>query len=419
MLEVIPINDNITLNYIPMEKLKTTSMGMYVHRKLDREEASKNAILPHILKNGNSYYKNQTEIAHFLENLYGADFSAGISKKGDDHVLCFDFSVISDRFAAGGEPLLAELTKFMMATFFSPLPEFDEVVFNQERKNSIAKIENVINDKRVYANYRCVEEMVKGDRSEVKRLGYKEDFETMTKEELYRYYEEIKTSSAIDIFVSGICNIDIVAREIKNAISGLVFKKAKMPESNILRKNTPQNTITERLDVTQGKLSMGFLTDVRPTDEEYFALVVANAIFGGGAQSKLFNNVREKLSLAYYAGSFLDKCKGIMMVNAGIEFGNFDKAYREIMFQFDEMKRGNINDLEFESSKAFLINSLNAEYDDQRALISFYLSEKIGQTFADISQCIDRIKRVTKADVQKVWQRVRLDTVYFLTGKNQ
>lgn len=419
MPKVIPINDNIMLNYIPMDKLKTTSVGLYIHRRLKREDASKNAILPHILKSGCKLCKNKTEIAHYLENLYGAKFSAGISKKGEDHLLCFDFESISDKYAPNGEKLTAGVVKLMMSMVFDTLDSFDSAVFEQERTNSITKIENIINDKRIYANYRCQEELARGDRFEIPRLGYVEDMKAMTREELYEYYKEIIVSSPIDIYVCGETDIREVEKEIRGAIAGFEFKKAEMPTSTVIRRKAPVNNIKERLNVTQGKLAMGFLTDVRSTDNEYFALVVANAVFGGGAQSKLFNNVREKLSLAYYAGSFIDRYKGFLMVNAGIEFENFEKAYKEVMAQLDDMKSGKITDHELESSKGFIINSLNSYYDDQHALISFYLSEKIAQSFADIEQCIERIKRVTKEDAAKVMSKVHLDTVYFLAGKEE
>ena len=195
-----------------------------------------------------------------------------------------------------------------------------------------------------------------------------------------------------------------------------MFIKAEMPKSKILKKKDGVNNVTDRLDVTQGKLAIGFLTDVSADSDDYFALTVANAVFGGGAQSKLFNNVREKLSLAYYAGSMLDKYKGMLLVNAGIEFENFQKAYDETLVQLEETKKGNITDLEIESSKRFIINSLVSTYDDQMALISFYLNQKAGQTSFDIEDCIERIKTVTKEDVAKIMEKVHLDTVYFLAG---
>lgn len=419
MLKVIPINDNITLNYIPMGKLKTTTIGMYIHRPLKKEEASYNAILPHILKRGNKTLKNTQEIAKYLQELYGAKFSAGISKKGDSQILCFEGETISDKYAPHGEKLVAELLKLILASVFDQNDAFSSDVFEQERTNSITKIENIINDKRVYAIYRCQEEMAKGDPFSVPRLGYVEDMKKMTADRLYSYYKELIVSSKINIYVCGDADLSGIEKAIRDAISGYSFKKAEMPMSQLLKLKENVNDVTERLDVTQGKLAIGFLTDTASSDDDYYKLVVANAIFGGGAQSKLFNNVREKLSLAYYAGSMLDKYKGMLLVNAGIEFENFQKAYDETLVQLEEVKKGNITDLEFESSKMFLINSLVTTYDDQMALISFYLNQKAAGTNAEIEECIEKIKAVTKEDVARVIKKVHLDTVYFLAGKEE
>ena len=419
MLKVIPINDNITLNYIPMDKLKTTTIGMYIHRPLKKEEASYNAILPHVLKRGNRVLENTQEIAKYLQNLFGAKFSAGISKKGDSQLLCFEGETISNKYAPHGEKLVEGLLKLILASVFDQKETFSKDVFEQERTNSITKIENIINDKRVYAIYRCQEEMAKGDAFSVPRLGYAEDMKKMTIDELYSYYKELIVSSKINIYVCGDADLNGIEDAIRCAISGYSFKKAEMPKSQLLKLKEKVNDVTERLDVTQGKLAMGFLTDTASYDDDYYKLVVANAIFGGGAQSKLFNNVREKLSLAYYAGSMLDKYKGMLLVNAGIEFDNFKKAYDETLVQLEEVKKGNITDLEIESSKMFLINSLVTTYDDQMALISFYLNQKAAGTNADIEECIEKIKAVTKEDVARIIKKVHLDTVYFLAGKEE
>lgn len=416
MLNSVKINENITISYIPMDKLKTTTISMFIHRPLVREDASKNAILPHILKNGSKLCKNATEIAHYLENLYGAKFSAGISKRGEDHILCFDFETISDKYAANGEGLVSKIIDLMMSIVFDSLDKFDTDIFEIERTNSINKIKNIINDKRIYANYRCQEEMCKGESFEVARLGYVSDLEKLTKDELHAYYKQVITNSLIDIFICGEADIPVIEKQIKEYIKNIDFKTASMPECDIIKRNRPVNVVNERLDVTQGKLCMGFLTDTKLSDSDYFSLVVANAIYGGGAQSKLFNNVREKLSLAYYAGSMLDKHKGFLMVNAGIEFKNYQKAYDEILVQLEEMKNGNISDLEFDSSKGFLINSLSAYDDDQSAMISFYLGEKISGMNWDIDHYKKEIKKVTREDVVNVIKKVHLDTVYFLEG---
>ena len=415
-MQSFKINDNITLTYIPMDKLKTTSVEFYIHRPLVKEDASKNALLPHILKRECSLCCDAKEVAKYLENLYGAKFSAGIGKRGDDHLISFDFETISDRFAPFGEKLIDGVVSLALSMLFGKRSGFSQKVFEQERKNSITKIENIINDKRVYALYRCQEELAKGERFSIPRLGYVSDMKAMTKDELFDYYKKIIVSSPIDIYICGEADPEAVCERVRESIKGIEFVKAQMPVSKILEKNAPINFVTDHLDVTQGKLAMGFLTDTKPTDDDYTALAVANAIFGGGAQSKLFNNVREKLSLAYYAGSMLDKSKGILLVNAGIEFENKDKAYDEILVQLEEMKKGNISDLEIESSKGFMINSLVACYDDQHGMITYQLGEKMGQTFTSIEEKIEKINKVTKEDAARAMQKVRLDTVYFLAG---
>lgn len=419
MLKVIKINDNITLTHIPMEKLKKTSVSLYIHRELDRNDASMNALLPHVLKCGCKMCKTPEEREHYLENLYGASFSEGIAKRGNDHILCFDGETISDKYAPHGEKLVSGVLGLILSVVFDTLDEFDSGSFLQERSNSVTKIENIINDKRIYANYRCQEEMAKGDKYEIPRLGYAEKMKKITREELYAYYKKIIITSPIDIFVCGETDIEELREQICGAVAAYTFEKAKMPENNILQSNMPVKNITEKMNVTQGKLSMGFTTDIKPCDKEYFGLVVGNAIFGGGAQSKLFNNVREKLSLAYYAGSFIDKYKGFLMVNAGIEFKNFEKAYEETLAQLEEMKNGNISDLEFNSSKGFLINSLDSYYDSQESLIGYWLNQKISGTDMDIEEQKKAVSAVTLADVTSAMAKVRLDTVYFLTGKEE
>ncbi|MBQ6906953.1 MAG: insulinase family protein [Clostridia bacterium] len=416
MIKSISVNENISLNYIPMAKLKTTTIGIYLSRELNKNEATKNAILPHILKNGCKEFENRTKIEHFLENLYGSKMSAGISKKGNFHILCFEGETISDKFAPNGEKLTHELLKLLLSILFDAKDEFDGDAFLTERQNSVSKIKSMINDKRIYANYRCQEEMSKGDIFCVPRLGYAEEMEKLSKEELYTYYKKIIKSSIIDIFVCGDTDIEDLKKLVLEATKNIGFEPAKRAKDSILKDKDAVNFVTEKFNVTQGKLSMGFLTHISATEEDSIALVLANTIFGGGAQSKLFNNVREKLSLAYYAGSVLNRAKGFLTVNAGIEIDNFEKTKKEILFQLDEMKNGNISDDEIASSKNFIINGLNAYDDDQFGMISYYHGERLMQSDMEIKDYKDKILKLKKEDVVRVMSKVTLDTVYFITG---
>ncbi len=414
------VNSNISLHYIPMERLKTTAIGVYIHRPLNEEEASMNALLPYVLKRGCRLCKDTTEIAHYLENLYGASLSAGVLKKGEDQIIAFDAETISDSFAPNNEELLSELTKLLLSMIFEPLTEngaFSEEIVKREKKNAIDRIQGIINDKRTYAQLRCASEMCKGEPFSIYKSGSIEGIEKISPDGLYQYYQRMISESRIDVFVCGQADVEKIADSIKSV--KIPFEKSEIPRCDILKKRDNVKEITEKMEVTQGKLSIGLTTGIDAKSEDFFSLIVANSIFGSGAHSKLFNNVREKLSLCYYAASRLEKYKGFMLIDAGIEFKNFKKAYDEILAQLEAIKNGDISDFEYESAISALTNSYQSVYDDPRALQSLYLGEIVADTQYSVADYIRKIKAVTKADVMKVANKLTLDTVYFLTGMEE
>lgn len=421
MADTISINQNISLHYIPMQKLKTTAIGIYIHRPLTQEDATKNAILPSVLKRGCKKCPTSEAMAHTLENLYGASLGTGIMKKGEDQIIVFDGETISDRYAPDKEPLIAELVSVLLSCIFEPVTvdgAFSEEYVNQEKNNLKDRIQGIINDKRSYATMRCTQEMCKDDPFRISRLGCLEDVDALDAQQLYAYYQEIITASKMDIYICGDADVEKIAETIREYIRDMQFEETNIPKTTILKKNTDMvNQVDETMDVTQGKLSIGFRTNISPSDSEYWGLMVANNIFGGGAHSKLFNHVREKLSLAYYASSQLEKFKGLMMVNAGIEFQNFQAAYDEILSQLDSLKKGDISDLEFTSSIQAIMNVLDSYDDDPRYMQSFYVNEEVAGTQYDIEFVKEQVKKVTVNDVVAAVQKIRLDTVYFLKGK--
>lgn len=420
MLE-INVNSNITLKYIPMTKLKTTTVAMFIHRPLCKEEFCKNALLPKVLMAGCEKYSNFDLISKQLENLYGATLSSTTIKRGEDQILYFDAQTISDKYAIGGEKLLMELMELMLCIVFEPRVNdgaFDSAIFEQEKKNAKDKVLSLINDKRSYASLRCIEEMCENSSFALSASGSVEGLDEISTKALYSHYKEIIASSPIDIYICGEANTDELVNLIDEYTKNIEFKTPKLPQTQILKKNTPKKDVIEEMDVTQGKLAMGFLTNTTPLDSDYGALIVFNSIYGAGAHSKLFNNVREKLSLAYYASSQLERYKGLLIVNAGIEFENFKKAYDESLTQLEEIKKGNISELEFTSSIQSIINSYNSLYDDQRQIQNFYLGEHITGANRDIEKAKEQILNVRVEDVVKIANKLVLDTVYFLKGKN-
>ena len=415
-MDSLKINSNINLYYIPMTTLKTTMVGVYMHRKLCEEEVSKNALLPYVLKRGCKLCPDSEAVAKYLENLYGAAFGASVLKMGDDQVIYLGFDSISDKYAPNGETLSRDITKLVMSVMFEPTSFTDEVV-GQEKKNAVDRIMAEINDKRQYAMLRCGQEMCKGESFALSTLGTREGVETVTAQSLKAHYEDIITSSPIDIYVCGDADINALAEEIKKYTDKIAFKDAEIPKSEIFAGQGGVKNVTDHMDVVQGKLCMGFKTGISADNSDYPVLMVMNCVYGGGAHSKLFNNVREKLSLCYYASSNLVKNKGIMFVNAGIEFENFQKAYDEILVQLDAVKNGEISELEFTSSIRALENDLESYKDNQRMMQIYCLGQKIAGTNYSIDELKEKISRVTVEDVKRVAKNVELDTVYFLAGK--
>lgn len=422
-MERVQINDNISITGISMSKLKTTSMGVYIHRPLCEDEASFNALLPLVLKRGSELCPDQESIAKYLDGLYGATMGASVLKRGEDQIIYFDAETISDRFAPDGEKLLSELIKLVMSVIFSPVTEdgaFLEKYIDQEKINACDRIDAFVNEKRQYASQRCQQETARGTNFAVMHYGDKDRINKITAKSLYDHYKSIITSSVIDIYICGDYDLNAAADAVKKYTDNIDFSKAEIPHTDIIERSSEKvHEVTEKMDVAQGKLAIGFLTNTSAESSDIYALTVFNSIFGAGAHSKLFNNVREKLSLAYYASSQLEKFKGILTVNAGIEFANFDKAYNETMIQLEEIRKGNITAHEFEASISSILNLCNSYYDDQRALVSYYVSSRISGSQDTLEEYIEKIKKVTVEDVINVSKKIQLDTVYFLKGKEE
>ncbi len=422
MIQSTRINDNIFLHYIPMEKLKTTTLGLFIHRAMSEEEASKNALLASVLKRGCKLCKDGASIAKYLQNLYGASFGSLIQKKGDDQVISFAMESISDKYAPNGEKLLDSLTDLLLSVVFEPVVingGFDKDIVNQEKANLKDRINGLINDKREYAVYRCVSAMCENEPVGIYRYGSAEGVDRVDEVSLYEHYKKIITSSVIDIYICGDTDVESIKNKISAYTDKMSFAKAEIACGKAVPQSGEIKTVKDNLDVTQGKLAIGFRTNIVSTDKDYYGLVVANSIFGAGAHSKLFNNVREKLSLAYYAASRLYKQNGLMVMDAGIEFENYQKAYDETLVQLENIKKGDITENEFDSSIKAIVNSLNSYYDDQNYMTDWYLSQRPNNTEISIDEMIEGIEKVTMEDVKNAARKIQIDTVYFLAGKEE
>lgn len=412
------ILEGVSLNYINDKKYKTVSASLYLHRKLNRDEVTKNALLTSVLKQGTKNYPTAKEINRYTEELYGASYGISVFKKGNIQTLSFGFNSLTEEYSQKG--IVEKCFDLLFEFLLNPLVEnggFMKKIVATEKVNLEADIKALINDKRAYADVKCIENMCIGEISALCDIGYVEDLEKIDEKNLYEHYKKIISESPIDIFIVGDVDIDKIKKYLEDVFSKLSLDIK--PYGNITSKKsaTEEKYVEERLDVAQGKLSIGLRTNTIVTDDDYYALIVGNSIFGSGAHSKLFNNVREKLSLAYYAYSRLDKFNGIMLIGSGIEFKNFIKAKDEIFVQLEETKKGNFTPDELFISKQAVINRLKSCYDSPAMLKDYYLCNNLVGEGDSIEEAIAKIEKVTKEEIVAVFSKIKSDTVYFLKGK--
>ncbi len=414
----IEIKNGINLYLFPEKKFKTYYAGIHFHTPLNADTATEHALIPLILKRGSKNYPSKSAISEKLDMLMGASLSAFVQKKGESQLLSLSISGVSDSFApfgecfSGGINLLSDIA-------LNPILPFNEEYLSSEKKHLRDIIESEKNDKRHYSVSRCKEEMNKNTPYAVPENGYADKLDEINSDDLEKRYLDIIKTSPIDILIVGNFDEDAASKIISSCLLRLPERDGNYP---VTQPSVPDDvfTVTENMEVSQGKLCIGFTTPVpSASSEDYPALMVYNSIFGGGAHSKLFMNVREKLSLAYYAGSSYERSKGIIIVSSGIESKNFEKARDEIFLQHKSMTTGDITDTELSVSKKALINALKATGDSVGAIASFYLSS-ISQNITFSREVLaEKIDKVTVDDVVRVGKSIAPKTIYFLKGADR
>ena len=325
----IKINEGINLHLINTNKFKTNIISVFLTKKLTRENVTKEALIPAVLRLGTANIKTQEELNKKLEDMYGADFNCGIEKRGDNHVLKFYIEAIEDEYALNGETIQKEAINLLLDIVFNPLVEnssFKKEYVDGEKENLKRIIESKIDNKSNYAYVRCIEEMYKNEPFGLYEYGYIEDLKNINENNLYEYYEEFLNNCKIDIFVSGNINekeIEDTIKSNKNINKLLPRNPEFILDSKQDINNIKDQTAEEKMDVSQGKIVIGMSIKNNIDDA---VLNVYNAILGGGANSKLFQNVREKASLAYTAGSRYIKSKNNIFIRCGIEIKNYEKT---------------------------------------------------------------------------------------------
>lgn len=412
--------DGVDLRILKDTKFKTNTLSLFFNIPLKRETVTKAALLPSVLKRGTEKYPKFKDMARHLAGMYSASCAAGVRMKGDGEVLYFTIEYIADAYI--GESLSAMAADFLREFVFSPLLEdggFVREYVESEKTNLKNAIEGLINDKKEYADVKCREAMFGKEGYGMFEAGYAEDLDDITPHNLYEFYADILKNAKVDIFAGG-----TVSDDITDVIGKTLLPMIKPRSAGYIKTEPARSVrsevqyITEEINVVQSKLSMGICCGIKPDSDDYYALMLGTCIFGGSPFSKLFNNVREKLSLAYYAASRTDRLKSVMIISSGIETENYRAAYDEIMVQLKKMQNGEITEAELDSAKKYLANGINSMKDSMRTMEDYYLSQVIMGTEQSPDELLRRLSEVSIGEIKKVMSGLHLDTVYFLKGNS-
>lgn len=408
---------NVYLTVLPARKFKTGCLSAQFITALDRDRASYNALLPAVLNRGTMRYPDMESLFAAMDTLYGTTITTTVRKNGERQCVGFVASCIDDRFAPGGEKLLEPMAELVGELFLDPVTRgghYLKEYVDSEKVNLIDSIRAIRNDKRDWANLRLLQEMCAGEPYGVSRLGDEGSAQKITTHTLYRHGQQLLSDARLELLYCGSAEPQRVEEAVEQAFAALPRGQMEQlpPMQTFPAPETPR-FVTEEMDVTQGKLSMGF----RCGSDDVPAMVLANLIFGGSSNSKLFLNVREKLSLCYYASSLYHRQKGLITVSSGIEFQNYQKAYDEIMAQLEAVQQGQLEDWELEGARSTLLNSYATIGDSQGKLENFYLGQAATGRSETPEELAQAVADMTAERICRAMETVRLDTVYFLKGK--
>ena len=415
----IDIKNGIKLHTIKTEKFKTNLIAVMLTTKLDRKNVTKNALIPAVLRRGTKFMQTQEEINKQMEDMYGASFDCGLDKTGDNQILKFYMETVNNEFLPqDAENMIKSSIEKTFEIIFNPYLEngvFKKEYVEQEKENIKQIIDGKIDSKARYALDRCIEEMYKNEPFGLYKFGYVEDLKDINEKNLYEYYLELIETCKIDIYISGIVdeNIHNIIKQNEN-IEKLQERKPDFKEFELVKKeNGEAKEIQESMEVTQGKLIIGL--DVNILDKEArYKIMIYNSLLGGSANSKLFQNVREKASLAYTASSSYYRFKNNIFINCGIDIPNYQKALEIIKKQIEDMKNGDFTDEEIENAKNGIIASIKTIDDEQDTEITYYFGQELSGTKTSLEEYVENIQKVSKSDVLEVAKQISINTIYFL-----
>lgn len=421
MIETKNLLPGVILRHCRDSRFKQGCLSFQLVRKMDKAESAMNALIPSVLLRGTKTCPDLRSITEHLDELYGASVSPLVRRTGDYQTTGVYCGFMDDRFALPGDQVLRPMLAFLEEVLLeSPLEDgaFLPAFVESEKKNLIATIESERNDKRAYANSRLLKLLCGKDTFGLPRLGTTEDVASITPKALYDHFRKILRESPIEVFYVGSGEPDQVAELLMPLLTRLDRAPMALEPQTALTPGEKQDVV-ETMDIAQGKLCMGFTVPITNRCKEFAAMQVLNVIYGSGMTSKLFQNVREKMSLCYSIGSGYYGTKGIVLVNAGIDFDKEELTRSEVLRQLQICKDGGITEAELRSAKEALLSSLRSTHDTPSGIEGFYSTAAMGELIYSHAEYMTAVEAVTVEDVVACAGSMELHSTYFLKGGSQ
>lgn len=419
------IAPGVTLRAVQTKKFKTAMLSVTFLEPISAETAASNALIPRVLRQGTQKHPDIQSLSVALDELYGGSIKPIVRKKGEVQCVGFWGSFLDDAFVPEETKILEEATQLLGALVLQPAGEgsgFLPAYVEREKGNLIDKIRSQINDKMQYALSKTRELMCEGEPYAVDKLGSEQAAQEITGETLYARYQSLLKTAPVCFYYAGSAEPDRVEAAFRSAFSALP-KTERHPIPQTMTVATPAGAVrreTEKMDVTQGKLVLGFRTGgAFRTAEAIAPAMLFQALYGGSTNSKLFLNVREKLSLCYFANSTLALSKGLLMVYSGVEFANFKKAEDEILAQLKACYTGDVTEEELEAARRSVVRSLRSTSDAQGRLEEFWLSRVVTGSSFSPEDLAEQVSAVRLDKIEALAKAVALDSVYTLTGRGE
>lgn len=406
------INQGVVVNYGATDQFKSSYVSVDFILPLTIENATGMSLLAGVLSRGCKAYPQMDKISRFLAKNYGASLSINAGKAGEMEIFTVSTNFLNDECSIDGEPIYDNMLSFLEELIFHPLVANDgfypEIV-EQEVKNLLDKMAALFNDKRLFSLEKCKAIMCADEPFGINEMGDAETLKRFNAKALYAFYQRMIAEAFVVVSYVG------KGKDLPDAFLQRFCDREKQALQTVVNSVGEIKEVIEPMSLNQSKLNLGFRLGENAAKNSA-ACRLFNVLYGGSANSKLFMNVRERLSLCYYCSSSIDRFKNVMFVSSGIESEKYQQARDEIEAQLQAVANGDFSNEEFDNAKVYLIDSIRGSYDSKSAIAAAMVSRTLRDEQTTTDQEIEEIAAVTRDDVISIAKECKLDTVYFLKG---